>query len=404
MTSNLYPHIPERSILLILGIIQFVNIMDFMMVMPLGPDFATALHISDSDLGFIGGSYTAASAVSGILCSMFIDIFDRKAAMLTAFTGLVFATALGGFAWDFRSLLLCRVLAGIFGGPTTSLAWSIVADVVEPARRGQAMGKIMGAFSLAAILGVPFGLEMARMGSWKTPFFTTAAIGALVVLLALKVMPSMREHIKLIHERVSFRHMLALFTRPLNAIVYVYVTIAMFASFMLIPNLSAYVQYNMHYPREGIGFLYFAGGIVSFITVIITGKMVDRLNSTITSFISMIVFIVVLHVTFISPSRNMSVPAFFMIFMLAMGMRNISSTTLATKIPPPNERAGFMSIFSCVQGIGMAGGAFYSTWMLAENSDKSLSGMEHIAMISTVLSLFVPVLIWYVESHLKKPE
>lgn len=390
--------------MLIIGVIQFVNILDFMMVMPLGPDFANALGISDTDLGWVGGSYTAAAALSGIICSMFIDKFDRKTALITSFGGLMAATALGGLSWDFSSLLATRILAGMFGGPATSLAWSIVADVVEPARRGQAMGKIMGAFSLAAIFGVPFGLEMASLHDWTAPFFTTSAIGAVVIVWALKLMPSMRAHLKNTHNKISFRYMVLLFLRPINSLTYLYIALAMLASFMIIPNLSAYVQYNLHFPRDNMGWLYCIGGVVSLITVRITGKFIDRFNASIISFISMIVFTSVLWVSFVSPIPGMSVPAFFMVFMFAMGMRNVSSTTLATKIPPPHERAGFMSLFSCVQGIGMASGAFFSTHMLSENHDKSLNGMDNIAIISIVLSLFVPLLIRSVEVRMKKPQ
>lgn len=404
MSSSLYPNISERAILLILGAVQFVNILDFMMVMPLGPDFATALHINDTDLGWIGGSYTAASAISGIICALFIDMFDRKTAFIASFAGLMFCTALGGFSWSFNSLLVCRIMAGAFGGPATSLAWSIVADIVEPARRGQAMGKIMGAFSLAAIFGVPFGLEVASLHNWSTPFFAISAMGVVMILITWKKMPSMRAHLALGHEKISLRHLLQLVSRPINVMVYLYITIAMFASFMLIPNLSAYVQYNMHYPRKDLGMLYSIGGIVSFITVLGTGRLVDRFSSFITSLISMIVFIVTLHITFIYPVKGMPVLMFFVIFMFAMGMRNVSSTTLATKIPTPQERAGFMSLFSCVQGIGMASGAFFSTRILSENADKSLNGMEHLAMVSVVLSLFVPALIGVVERRLKKPQ
>lgn len=404
MSSSLYPHISERVILLIVGGVQFVNILDFMMVMPLGPDFATALHIADSDLGWIGGSYTAASALSGIICALFIDMFDRKRAFIISFAGLMFATAMAGFSWNFSSLLAFRILAGIFGGPATSLAWSIVADIVEPARRGQAMGKIMGAFSLAAIFGVPFGLFVAGLHDWTTPFFTISAFGVLMILVAWKRMPSMRAHLALGHEKVSIRHLLELISRPINAMVYLYITIAMFASFVLIPNLSAYVLYNMHYPREKLGMLYCVGGVVSFITVLGTGRLVDRFSSFITSLISMLVFIETLHVAFIYPNKEMPAMALFIIFMFAMGMRNVSSTTLATKVPKPQERAGFMSLFSCVQGIGMASGAFFSTHILSENPDQSLNGMDRLATISVVLSLFVPALIGFVERHLKKPQ
>ena len=39
----------------LLAFVQFVNILDFMMVMPLGPDFSTELGIATSNLGIVGG-------------------------------------------------------------------------------------------------------------------------------------------------------------------------------------------------------------------------------------------------------------------------------------------------------------------------------------------------------------
>lgn len=73
--------ISERSLLFLIGAVQFVNILDFMMVMPLGPDFARDLGIPTSQLGLIGGSYTAAAAVTGLLGAFFLDRFDRRSAL-----------------------------------------------------------------------------------------------------------------------------------------------------------------------------------------------------------------------------------------------------------------------------------------------------------------------------------
>lgn len=404
MSSPLYPHISERSILFLVGAVQFVNILDFIMVLPLGPDFAPKLGIPDNDLGWIGGSYTAAAAVAGLISSLFIDKLDRKVALLAALSGLMLATAFGGFAWDFKSLLLSRVLAGFCGGPATSVAWSIVADAVEPARRGQAMGKVMGAFSLAAVFGVPFGLEAARLHDWATPFFVTAALGAVIVALVMKLMPPMRAHLAQVTDRVSLRYLLSLLMRPLNALTFLYILLAMLASFSIVPNISAYVQYNLHYPRAGLGWLYAVGGAVSFVTMRITGRLIDRWSASAGSFISMVTYILVLWVSFIHPLPGLPVMAIFILFMFAMGMRNVSSTTLATKIPPPQERAGFMSLLSCVQSLGMSLGAFSSTRMLAENADRSLNGMDRLAMVCVGFSLFVPLLMRVVEHRLKKPQ
>ena len=55
----------EGLIVLLVGAIQFINILDFVIPMPMGPDLAHGLGIPNSQIGLIGGSYTAAAAVSG---------------------------------------------------------------------------------------------------------------------------------------------------------------------------------------------------------------------------------------------------------------------------------------------------------------------------------------------------
>jgi predicted MFS family arabinose efflux permease len=173
---------------------------------------------------------------------------------------------------------------------------------------------------------------------------------------------------------------------------------------MIIPNISAYVQYNLHYPRANIGWLYCFGGVISFITMRVTGRLIDKFSASAMSTISMITYVSVLLISFIYPVATLPVPVFFMSFMFAMGMRNVSSTTLATKLPPPSERAGFMSLLSCVQSIGMSLGAFASTRMLMENTDHSLSGMRELAIICAFFSLLVPPLMRLVERRLKRPQ
>src|SRR5688500_17567078 len=111
----------ERKLVFLIGSIQFVNVLDFMMVMPLGPDFARDLGIPSSQLGLIGGSYTAAAAIVGIAGAFFLDRFDRRRALAVALAGLVLGTVAGGFATGLPSLLGARILAGAFGGPATAL-------------------------------------------------------------------------------------------------------------------------------------------------------------------------------------------------------------------------------------------------------------------------------------------
>jgi predicted MFS family arabinose efflux permease len=88
-----------------------------MMVMPLGPDLGRTLAIPSSSLGLIGGSYTAAAAVSGVAGAFFLDRYDRRKALGVALAGLVLATLSGALATGLWSLIATRILAGCFGGP-----------------------------------------------------------------------------------------------------------------------------------------------------------------------------------------------------------------------------------------------------------------------------------------------
>ena len=134
----------ERWLIFVVGLVQFINIFDFMMVMPMGPDFARALNIPTHHIGYIGGSYTFAAAITGFLGALFLDRFARHKVLLISLAGLIAATASAALAWNMQSLMFARVLAGIFGGTLSASAIAMIADYIPPERRGSAMGKVMG--------------------------------------------------------------------------------------------------------------------------------------------------------------------------------------------------------------------------------------------------------------------
>ncbi|WP_437321496.1 MFS transporter [Sorangium sp. So ce385] len=386
----------ERTILLLVAAVQFVNLLDVMMVMPLGPDLAAALGIPLSDLGLVGGSYTAAAALSGVAGAFFLDRFDRRRALAVAMLGLVVATAAGGLATGLSTLLAARVLAGAFGGPAAAISLSIVADVIPPERRGKAMGVVMGAYSFAAVLGVPAGLELARRGGFQVPFFAVAGLGVLVAGLATALLPSMRGHIGgAAAPGSALGELRALLGRPLVVRSYLATTALMMASFLIIPNISAYVQNNLGYPRERLGLLYLAGGALSFVVMRTAGPLLDRLGSFRTSLSGAALLVAVLYAGFHAYVPGLPVLAVFVGFMTGTTICNISYSTLASKVPLPSERARFASMQSAVQHLASALAAFVSARMLRELPDGRLDGMGGVAALAIACTLvFCPLLLW----------
>jgi predicted MFS family arabinose efflux permease len=389
----------ERKVVFLVGAVQFVNILDFMMVMPLGPDFAPHLGIPLSQIGAVGGIYGAAAALSGVAGAFFLERFDRRSALSVAMLGLVVATVAGGFAQGLFSLLAARALAGLFGGPATSLAYAIVADTVPPERRGKAVGAMMGAFAASSVLGVPAGLELARLGGWRLPFFCVGAMGLAIALGAGWLLPSLRGHLAAGTPGLSLRSLKALLSKPVVWFSYSLTGVVMGSSFMLIPNLSPYLQSNLNYPRAKLGLLYMFGGAVSFLASRLVGMWVDRLGPFLTGTAGALLLVVVVVVGFGFPQPLLELPvmAVFIAFMLAMAFRNVSYNTLTSLVPAPAERARFMSIQSAVQHGASALGAFTGSRLLRELPDRRLSGMPRVAMTVAALTLLIPFLMYLVQ-------
>jgi predicted MFS family arabinose efflux permease len=387
-------------IVFLVAAVQFVNILDFMMVMPLGPDFATSLGIPTSHIGYIGGAYTVAAAIAGIAGSFFLDRFDRRKALALSMLGLVAATALGGFAIGLNSLLAARLLAGAFGGPATAVALAIVSDVVPPERRGRAMGTVMTAFSVASILGVPAGLRLGTLFDWRAPFFAVAALGLAVTVAAMLAMPSLTGHRAQRREaRVSFFSFDGLSIAALAN-----TALTMLGVFAVVPNISTFLQHNLGYPRERLDVLYLVGGLATVLATRGIGIVVDRVGATRVITLGTLVFVTALYFGFIRPVAVEHVIWVFPLLFLSASLRGVPLNTLATRIAAPAERARFMSALSAVQHLASTAGAFGAALVLRDTSDGRLIGMDHVALAAIGVALLVPLVTNGVERGVRRRE
>jgi predicted MFS family arabinose efflux permease len=78
---------PRREfwLLITLAGIQFTHILDFMIMMPLGPQFRSIFSLSDAQFGLLVSSYTFSAGLSGLLAALYVDRFGRKRLLLVCF-------------------------------------------------------------------------------------------------------------------------------------------------------------------------------------------------------------------------------------------------------------------------------------------------------------------------------
>lgn len=178
----------------------------------------------------------------------------------------------------------------------------------------------------------------------------------------------------------------------------------MLGVFAIVPNISAFLQHNLGYPREGLGFLYLVGGLASFVVVRLVGRLVDRFGATRLVALGTGLFCITLFFGFIRADPDTPVVLVFTLFMLSGSVRAVPLNTLATRVPRPDHRARFMSAQSATQHLASAAGALFSSWALSADASGRLHGMDRVATAALFISLLVPVFAFAIERRVKRRE
>ncbi len=399
--SNNLTTLARKSIFLA-ALIQLVNAVDFMIIMPLGPDLARELAISPTYIGYLGGSYTLAAALSSLMAAKFIDNFDRKHVTIVALLGLTLSTLFCGYAWNMESLFIARLFAGLFAGPATSIALAIVTDQVPAAQRGRAMAIVMGAFSVAAIAGVPFGLKMALWFSWSAPFLVVSLCGVLTLLAVWVLLPNMIHHLEVKSLKPqACVSLLNLLRNPLVIYGFMTMGLAIFSTFLIVPNLAAWLQYNLFVPRELMSEYYVVGGIASLVVLQFGGRLIDKLGVLkVTMVLSMMVLFLLwdgfLHSPWLPPL------AIFTMFMAFTATRTIAAASVNTLIPQPRERAAFMSLQSVCQHTFSGLAAVMSSVILVDTGGH-LENLTQLAGLSMALTVIQPLFLYLLLKKIRSP-
>src|SRR3954465_880433 len=182
----------EQLVLLVLAAVQFTTIVDFMIVMPLGPQLMRTVRIDPGQFGLVVSSYTFAAGLAGLIASGIADRFARRTTFMVLYAGFLLGTLCCALAPDYRMLVLARFVTGAFGGILGGMSMAIIGDVFPEERRGRAVGSLMTGFALATVAGVPAGLYVGTRFGWHVPFLCLVVLGIPVLAVSAFVLPPLK--------------------------------------------------------------------------------------------------------------------------------------------------------------------------------------------------------------------
>jgi len=370
-SSSLTPQ-RERLLLIVLALVQFAHVVDFMIIMPLGPRLMLDFGISPGRFGALVSAYTFSAGICGFLAAPLLDRFKRKSALLFSFSGFILATTLCGFSSSYEWLLCMRIVAGCFGGMSSSLIFATVADAVPLERRGAAMGIVMTSFALASVLGVPMGIFAANHLGWRAPFLILGGLSLFLLALAAQALPHVQRAPRAVKESLA-ASLKAVFGVPQHWLAFGFTSTLMFSGFVIIPYISPTLVQNVGIRNEQLPYIYMTGGLCTFFTMPLIGRLADRFGLfrmfLIMAILSLPFMFIVTHLGRITLWQTLPLTTLFMI--CASG-RITPAMTLVTAAVEPRHRGGFLSVNNAFQQIAMGLAAMTAAMTLKQSPNGNL--------------------------------
>lgn len=379
----------------LLTLLQFAVILDFMIMSPLGALIMPALDMTAQQFGLVVSAYAFSAGVSGLLTAGFADRFDRKKLLLFFYAGFLLGTVWCGLATTFESLLVARVVTGLFGGVIGSIVMAITADLFQPALRGRVMGLLQGGFAASQVLGLPFGLFLATHWSWHAPFMALAAFGAVGGLLIAWRMKPVDAHLALPNDRSAFKHLLHTVANRHHLLAFAITALLTTGGFMIMPFASAFSVRNVGIDLAHLPIVYLVTGISTLFVAPLVGRLSDRLGPLPVFYTGSAITIAMVSIyTRLGPSSLATLVVINVVLFAGIFSRMVPWQAIVAGIPSPEQRGAFSAINAALQQLAGGLASLIAGHIVRIGADGRI---EHFPWVGNVLigtTLAVGAMIW----------
>jgi EmrB/QacA subfamily drug resistance transporter len=151
----------------------------------LGQEF----HTSISTIQWVLTGYLLGFASVIPIAGWASNRFGSRRVWLGALALFLAGSLLAGISWSVGSLITFRVLQGIGAGLILPVGQAILAQAAGPERMGRVMSLVGIPMLVSSVAGPVIGGLIVSSVSWRWIFFINLPVGAVAVVLALRLMP-----------------------------------------------------------------------------------------------------------------------------------------------------------------------------------------------------------------------
>jgi MFS transporter, DHA1 family, inner membrane transport protein len=160
--------------------------------MGLLPEMASGVGVSIPMAGHVISAYALGVVVGAPLIAVLGARLPRKGLLLVLMAAYAAANLATAMAPSFLSLAGARFVAGLPHGAYFGVASLVAASLVDPARKGRAVSRVMLGLAVANLLGVPAAAFLGQHLGWRAAYGAVTVLAVLTVVLVASYVPVVR--------------------------------------------------------------------------------------------------------------------------------------------------------------------------------------------------------------------
>jgi DHA1 family putative efflux transporter-like MFS transporter len=346
---------------------------------------AVDIGVSTSEVGlFVTVFALSAAIIAPILIALTINM-DRKKLLLITLGIFIASNALMLTNLSYETVLWVRIIQGASGGITTVVAMAVATRLVEPEKRGNAIGIILMGLSSSLVLGVPIGTFFSEIFGWRLLFIFIGLLSLLPWLIIYKKVPSIKEE-----EKVTLKMQLAILRNPkiLTALVITLLYIGGYAT--LFTYITPFLQATSELSITQISGILFLAGVCSFIGSKMGGQLADAKGSKFTIILGLLLQGITLLLFAFAGVNLVVLIIVLMIFMLATWSISPAQQLYLVTLAPQNPDIALSVNTSFIQ-FGFALGSGLGGLVISQSSVQYLNW---VGLAAVALSLLLALLLF----------
>lgn len=185
------PEFDRPPIPLVIAVVltAILEVLDITIVNVAMPHMLGAFGATPDQITWVLTSYIVAAAVVMPLTGYLSNWLGRRRLLLLSITGFILSSVACGMAWNLESIVFFRLAQGVFGAPLVPLSQAILLDAFPREKHGQALAIFGLGIMVAPVIGPALGGYLTETYSWRMVFYINIPIGAVALLLSVGYLP-----------------------------------------------------------------------------------------------------------------------------------------------------------------------------------------------------------------------